>query len=239
MKKRILVVEDDGNLASLLRENLAFEGFQVEVVADGAKVVHHARKFLPDLVVLDIMLPNVNGFELCSVLRRNGRIPILIVSARSQKTDRIRGLNLGADDYIVKPFDLDEFLARVNAILRRVRPATDQLMLGELRIDFRSHSAQRGSEQVHLTHREFDLLKYLSERAGQVVGRDELLRDLWEYPEAGITRSVDHAVGRLRRKIEANPHQPSFLHTAVGQGYILTPEGTKLLQGPADESEPE
>src|SRR5215204_6874657 len=122
MKKRVLVVEDDANLSALLRENLLFEGFVVECVADGALAVGQAREFMPDLILLDIMLPNINGFELCGALRGNGRTPILIVSARGQKADKLRGLNLGADDYISKPFDLEEFLARVRAVLRRARP---------------------------------------------------------------------------------------------------------------------
>jgi DNA-binding response OmpR family regulator len=118
MKSRVLVVEDDANLSTLLRENLTFEGFDVRVVGDGVQAVEEARAFLPDLVVLDIMLPGMNGFELCGTLRRNGRTPVLIVSARSDKNDKVRGLNLGADDYITKPFELEEFLARVHAVLR-------------------------------------------------------------------------------------------------------------------------
>jgi DNA-binding response OmpR family regulator len=234
MKNRILVVEDDENLSALLRENLAFEGFDVKVVADGLKAIESARTFLPHLIVLDLMLPGMNGFELCTTLRRNGRTPILIVSARSQKNDRIRGLTLGADDYLVKPFEIEEFLARVNAILRRARPSAEDLRLGPVRVDFRSHTAYRGDQELHLTHREFDLLKYLSERAGQVVSRNELLRDLWEYPDPGLTRSVDHAIGRLRRKIEVDPQQPRFIHTSVGHGYVLTPDGRTSPSGPVD-----
>jgi two-component system response regulator VicR len=226
MKKRVLIVEDDSNLSALLRENLLFEGFEVDCVADGDLALSRAKAFMPDLVVLDVMLPNRNGFELCGSLRRNGRTPILIVSARSQKADKLRGLNLGADDYITKPFDLDEFLARVNAILRRSRPSADDLVLGAIRIDFISHTARRGDSDIHLTHREFELLKYLAERPGRVVGREELLKELWEYPDAALTRSVDHAIARLRRKVEPDPQQPRFIHTAVGFGYSLTPDGT-------------
>jgi DNA-binding response OmpR family regulator len=225
MKKRVLIVEDDSNLSALLRENLLFEGFEVDCVADGDLVLSRAKAFMPDLVVLDLMLPNRNGFELCGSLRRNGRTPILIVSARSQKADKLRGLNLGADDYITKPFDLDEFLARVNAVLRRSRPSADDLVLGAIRIDFISHTARRGDSDIHLTHREFELLKYLAERPGRVVGREELLKELWEYPDAALTRSVDHAIARLRRKVEPDPQQPRFIHTAVGFGYSLTPDG--------------
>jgi len=226
MKKRELIVEDDSNLSALLGENLLFEGFEVDCVGDGDLALSRAKAFMPDLVVLDVMLPNRNGFELCGSLRRNGRTPILIVSARSQKADKLRGLNLRADDYITKPFDLDEFLARVNAVLRRSRPSADDLVLGAIRIDFISHTARRGDADIHLTHREFELLKYLAERAGRIVGREELLKELWEYPDAALTRSVDHAIARLRRKVEPDPQQPRFIHTAVGFGYSLTPDGS-------------
>ena len=225
VKKRVLIVEDDLNLSAIVRENLLYEGFEVEGVADGALALSRAQTFRPDLIVLDIMLPGANGFELCGALRRNGRTPILMVSAKSQQADKVRGLNLGADDYITKPFELDEFLARVNAILRRSRPSADHLVLGSVRIDFLSRSAKRGNEEIHLTHREFCLLKYLAERPGRVVSRDELLQDVWEYPDAGITRAVDHAINRLRAKIEPDAQQAQFIHTAVGVGYLLTPEG--------------
>jgi DNA-binding response OmpR family regulator len=226
MKKRVLVVEDDANLSALLRENLLFEGFVVECVADGSLAVGRAREFMPDLILLDIMLPNINGFELCGALRGNGRTPILIVSARGQKADKLRGLNLGADDYISKPFDLDELLARVNAVMRRSRPTSDDLVLGSARIDFNARTATRGGVDLHLTHREFELLKYLAERQGHVVGREELLKELWEYPDPALTRSVDHAIARLRKKIEPDPQHPHFIHTAVGVGYLFTPDGT-------------
>jgi len=224
MKKRVLIVEDDSNLAAFMRENLLYEGFEVHWVADGESALARARTFMPDLIVLDIMLPDTSGFELCAALRRNGRVPVLIVSARSHKTDKLRGLNLGADDYITKPFDLDEFVARVHAVLRRTRPATDNLVIGSITIDFISRTAKRGGAEIHLTHREFDLLKYLAERPGQVVSREELLKKLWEYPDPAWTRSVDHAIARLRKKIEPDPQHPRFIHTSVGSGYSLAPE---------------
>jgi len=224
MKKRVLIVEDDSNLAAFMRENLLYEGFDVNWVADGGSALARARTFIPDLIVLDIMLPDTSGFELCVALRRNGRVPVLMVSARSHKTDKLRGLNLGADDYITKPFDLDEFVARVHAVLRRTRPATDNLVIGSITIDFISRTAKRSGAEIHLTHREFDLLKYLAERPGQVVSREELLKKLWEYPDPAWTRSVDHAIARLRKKIEPDPQHPRFIHTSVGSGYSLTPE---------------
>jgi DNA-binding response OmpR family regulator len=228
MKKRVLIVEDDSNLSALLRENLVFEGFDVECVADGDLVLGRAKRFMPDMIVLDITLPNVSGFELCRALRRHGATPILIVSARTQKADKLRGLHLGADDYLTKPFDLDEFLARVNAILRRTRPAADELVLGAIRIDFILRTAMQGTTEVHLTHREFEVLKYLAERPGQVVPREELLQELWEYPDVALTRSVDHAIARLRKKVEPDPERPRFIHTAVGSGYSLTSEASGL-----------
>jgi two-component system response regulator VicR len=234
MKKRVLVVEDDSNLSALLRENLLFEGFEVECEGDGAHAMAHARAFMPDLVVLDIMLPNQNGFELCGGLRQHGRTPVLILTARSQKADKLRGLNLGADDYITKPFDLDEFLARVNAVLRRSRPSADTLVMGAITIDFLTRTARHGKREIHLTHREFELLKYLAERPGKVVSRDELLREVWEYPEGALTRSVDHAIARLRRKIEVDPQQPRFIHTAVGTGYSLLSEAAATGQARKD-----
>jgi two-component system response regulator VicR len=225
MKKRILVVEDDAPLARVLKDNLVFEGFEVECVADGNLVLPKAKSFAPDLVVLDIMLPGADGFELCGTLRQRGRTPILILTARSQKADKLFGLNLGADDYVTKPFDLEEFLARVKAVLRRSRPSTDRLTMGAVIIDFVSQTARRGKIDLHLTHREFEILQYLAERHGHVVHRDELLRELWGYPQTPFTRSVDNAIARLRKKIEPDVHHPRFIHTVHGDGYTLTPEG--------------
>lgn len=226
MKKRILIVEDDAALSRVLKDNLVFEGFEVECIADGNLVLPRAKSFVPDLVVLDVMLPGTNGFELCGRLRQRGRTPVLMLTARSQKADKLLGLNLGADDYITKPFDLEEFLARVKAVLRRARPATDKLVMGSVIIDFLSQTARRGRIDLHMTHREFELMQYLAERQGHVVHRDELLRELWGYPQTPpFTRSVDNAIARLRKKIEPDVHHPRFIHTVHGDGYTLTPDG--------------
>jgi DNA-binding response OmpR family regulator len=225
MKKRILIVEDDASLARVLGDNLTFDGFDVKCATDGDTALSHARTFAPDLVVLDLMLPNTNGFDLCGVLRHGGHTPIIILTARSQKADKLRGLNLGADDYITKPFDLEEFLARVRAVLRRSRPAIERLTLGRVTIDFRARHATKADRTLHLTYREFELLQYLAERQEHAVYRNELLREVWGYPNAPSTRSVDHAIARLRKKIEPDPHHPRFIHTVHGDGYCLTPEG--------------
>jgi len=225
MKKRILVVEDDASLARVLRDNLTFERFEVECIADGNAAVAVARAFAPDLVILDVMLPGRDGFELCGLLRRGGATPIIMLTARSQKADKLRGLQLGADDYVTKPFDVEELMARVHAVLRRSSPVLERVMLGDVTVDFRRMGVMRGAEKLHLTHREFELLRYLVERQGRVVFRHELLREIWGYPDAPNTRSVDHAVARLRKKIEPDPGRPRFIHTVHGDGYTITPEG--------------
>jgi DNA-binding response OmpR family regulator len=225
MKKRILVVEDDAALARVLRDNLTFDGFDVTCVNDGASALNEVKAIAPDLVVLDIMLPDTNGFDLCGVLRQGGHTAIIMLTARGQKADKLRGLDLGADDYITKPFELEEFLARVRAVLRRSRATVERLALGRVTIDFRSQHATKGNRALHLTHREFELLQYLAERQERVVYRNELLREVWGYPDVPATRSVDHAIARLRRKIESDPHHPRFIHTVHGDGYCLTPNG--------------
>lgn len=222
MKQRILVVEDDADLARILVDNLLFEGFDVQSVADGNLAVARANDFGPDLILLDLMLPNKTGFELCGELRGRRQTSIVILTARSEKRDKLRGLNLGADDYVTKPFDLEELLARVHAVLRRARPRVERLHLGRVIIDLRTLEAWIGSQPLELTHREFELVRYLATRSQQVVSRAELLRAIWGFVETLETRSVDHAIARLRRKIEEDVHHPRFIHTVHGEGYCLT-----------------
>jgi DNA-binding response OmpR family regulator len=210
-----------------LRDNLVFEGFVVECVTDGEAAVTKVGQFTPDLVLLDIMLPGASGFDVCGLLRQGGRIPIVMLSARGNHADKLRGLNLGADDYITKPFDVEELLARVRAVLRRVRPTIEQLVLGRVTVDFRARQATSGSRTLHLTHREFELLQYLAEHPARVVSRNELLREVWRHSETLITRCVDNAIVRLRKKIEPDARQPCFIHTVHGDGYRLTPEGRR------------
>ena len=221
MKKRLLVVEDDTSLARILCDNLSFAGFEVEWVRDGDAAVRSVRTTPPDLVILDVMLPGRDGFEMCGVLRQRGRTPIVMLTARGQKADKVRGLQLGADDYVTKPFHLEELVARIHAVLRRSRPAVERLVLGDVLVDLTALRAWSSGQEFHLTHREFEVLRYLAERERRVVSRDELLREVWGYLDSPTTRSVDHAVARLRKKIEPDPHHPRFLHTVHGDGYCL------------------
>jgi len=168
------------------------------------------------------MIPSMDGFEVCRfVSARHDRPPIIILSARTQQEDKVRGLTLGADDYVTKPFSLDELLARIHAVLRRTQPRIPKLSLGEVTIDFEQMCASGKGCVIDLTPREFALLQHLAEHAGKVVTRDELLRVVWGYQEIPLTRTVDNFVARLRRKIEPDPHQPRYIRTMYGDGYSL------------------
>ena len=225
MKKRVLVVEDDPVLTRVLRDNLTFEGFDVQSVSDGSQAEATARDFAPDLVLLDVNLPGQSGFELCEAWRKRSQVPIILLTAMGQKSDKIRGLQLGADDYVTKPFDLEELLARIHAVLRRARPFGDRLVLGDVMVDFRARTATKGTVELDLTHRDFEILQYLASRPHTIVSRDELLRAVWGYPDTAATRAVDHAIARLRKKIEEKPHKPRYIHTVHGDGYYLAPDG--------------
>jgi DNA-binding response OmpR family regulator len=224
MRPRILIVEDDSSLAQILRDNLIVDGFDVEWAARPDRALELYRSFVPDLVLLDVMLPDLSGFELARVLRHGGKTPIIMLSARGEKADKLTGLRLGADDYITKPFDMEELVARINTVLRRLKPAISAIRLADITIDFRSGTAMGAHGDLHLTHREFEILRVLAERGSRVVFRDELFREIWGFLDTSTTRSVDRAVSRLRQKIEADPRAPRFLRTVHGDGYILTPE---------------
>ena len=223
MAHRILIIEDDPTLRLVLRDNLQSEGYRVDVAADGAAAVGRARAAVPDLVVLDLSLPDHDGLELIPILRLLGQLPIIILTARSQRDDKLKGLTLGADDYITKPFDTAEFLARVRAVLRRARPAVSRVRLGSVTIDFLKKHASNGRRSIALTHREFELLSYLADRRDTVVHRNELLHAVWGYLDTDVlTRTVDFAIARLRRKIEGDPRHPQYIRTVHGDGYCLS-----------------
>jgi len=173
---------------------------------------------------LDLMLPGLDGFEICSVVAQSAvRVPMIIVSARSQTSDKIQGLELGADDYITKPFMFGELLARIHAVMRRTSAVPDEIDIGDMHLDFSALRATKGSKPLSLTHREFEVLRLLWIHRDKVVTREQLLRSVWGYTEVPLTRTVDQFIVRLRSKIESDPHQPRFLHTVYGDGYRLTP----------------
>jgi DNA-binding response OmpR family regulator len=219
--KRILVVEDDMAIARVVCDNLAFEGYDVRHATNGAEALREGARFYPDLVLLDVMLPDASGFDVSKTLRRKGSA-LIFITARGQKRDKLRGLDLGADDYMTKPFDIDEMLARIRAVLRRARANVEQLVLGSVTVDLASQRVLADQQQISLTRRECDLLRYLAERRDRVVFRDELLREVWGYAETPLTRSVDSAITRLRKKIEPDPRHPLFIHTVHGDGYCLS-----------------
>ncbi len=221
MPVRILIVEDDKALGQILRDNLRVDGFDVEWAPHAQQALALHRTFGPDLVLLDLMLPGMRGFELMGVLRQGGKTPIIILSARGEKADKLAGLRFGADDYVTKPFDMEELVARIHTVLRRLKTMGETIRLGTVTIDFKNRVAMDGANELHLTHREFEIMRVLAEHA-RVVYRDELYTEIWGLLDVTTTRSVDRAVSRLRQKIEADPRNPRYLQTVHGNGYILT-----------------
>ena len=223
--KRILVIEDEPQMLLGLRDNLELEGYEVQTAADGDEGLARAGSFSPDLVILDVMLPKKNGFDVCRELRaRSNTIPIVMLTARSAETDKVLGLELGADDYVTKPFSITELLARVRAVLRRAsaqKPAdpADIVRIGDIEIDFKLHQARRGKTRIEFTAREFDLLRYFVQHTGQVVTREQILNEVWGYEEFPTTRTIDNFVAKLRQKIERAPHAPEHILTIHGSGY--------------------
>jgi DNA-binding response OmpR family regulator len=225
MAKKVLVVEDDKTLLDLLEYNLKKEGHEVVTAMDGAEAIEKARSSPPDAIVLDIMLPVLNGLEVCRILRKEMSVPIIMLTARDDEIDKISGLDAGADDYMTKPFSMRELLARVRAMLRRTDiqiPSADApLRTGDVEIDVSRHTVNRGGSIVSLTPKEFDLLAFLARNKGIVFSRDQLLEKVWGYDFAGDTRTVDVHVRWLRSKIEDDPEQPRRLLTVRGVGYKL------------------
>jgi two-component system alkaline phosphatase synthesis response regulator PhoP len=223
--KRILVIEDEPQMLLGLRDNLELEGYEVQTASDGDEGLARAASFSPDLVILDVMLPRKNGFDVCRELRaRAAATPIVMLTARSAETDKVLGLELGADDYVTKPFSITELLARVRAVLRRAnstpRPATaDHVSIGDIDIDFKLHQARRGKTRIEFTAREFDLLRYFVQHTGHVVTREQILNEVWGYEEFPTTRTIDNFVAKLRQKIERSPHAPEHILTIHGSGY--------------------
>lgn len=225
----ILVIEDDPAILRGLTDNLRFESYEVLSAADGDAGYRLLREKKPDLLILDLMLPKLSGYEICRKARASGILtPILMLTARGEEADRVLGLDLGADDYMAKPFSVRELLARVRAILRRSQPPKvlpDELRFADVVVDFRSYVATKGGQPVELTRKEFQVLRHLASRPGEVVSRDELLNEVWGYENYPTTRTVDNHIATLRAKLEPGAAEPRYLKTVHGVGYKFTPEG--------------
>jgi DNA-binding response OmpR family regulator len=220
-RPRVLVVEDDMDIAGVLRRSLDKEGYDVRVAGDGESAIDEAGVFEPDAVVLDLGLPRVDGVDVCRRLREDGDVPILILTARDALESRVEGLDSGADDYLVKPFERDELLARLRALLRRRPPrGSAYLVVGDVRLNPDSREVTRGDREVELTAREFELLEHLMRNARIVVSRQALLDEVWGYHPFAETNTVDVFISNLRRKLEADGEE-RVLHTVRGAGYVV------------------
>ena len=226
--KRILIIEDDISILNGLKDVLIFKSYDVVTEADGESGYETAVEKKPDLIILDIMLPKMDGFTLCKKLRDEGNMtPVLMLTARGEELDKVQGLDYGADDYVTKPFSLPELLARVRALLRRMpgekteKAPPDSIQLGNIFLDFKKYAASKDGLPMNLTPKEFGVLRYLAARAGDVVTRDELLDSVWGYEKYPTTRTVDNHLAQLRSKIEENPANPQYLITVHGVGYKL------------------
>jgi len=223
--KKILVVEDDKNILDIVAYNLINEGYEVVAARDGELGLEAFEKEKPDLVLLDIMMPKMNGFEVCQRIREKSQVPIIMQTARAEEVDKVLGLELGADDYVTKPFSVRELLARVKANLRRQDAPRNEdggvLQFGELSIDTAKYEVRRGEQVLELTHREYELIKFLATQNSQVFTRESLLEKVWGYEYYGDVRTVDVTIRRLRAKVEQNPENPKYIMTKRGVGYYF------------------
>lgn len=223
--RHVLVIEDEPQMRSMLTDNLEFEGYHVTAVASGEEGLAACEHQAFALLLLDVMLPGISGFEVCQALRARGtRVPIIVLTARTHEGDRVRGLDLGADDYVSKPFRMRELLARVRAQVRRDdwhSMTEDEFSFGEVVVRPRQRLVLRKGRRVALSAREFELLRYLFTHRNEVVSREQLLRDVWGYSELSITRTVDNYVAKLRTQLEPKPHEPRHIVTVHGTGYQL------------------
>lgn len=227
MAPKILVVDDERPIAEILKYNLEKDGFEVILAFDGEEALRRTGEDNPDLIILDIMLPKMDGFAVCREIRARREIPIIMLTAKETELDKVLGLELGADDYVTKPFSAREVTARVKAILRRTRaaarpdPQKGKLVHGDLTVDLDEMKVFNRNRPVELTYREFTLLVQLMRRPGHVFNRQQLLNEVWGYDYIGDERTVDVTVRRLREKLELNPAEPEYIHTKRGAGYYF------------------
>lgn len=219
---RILIIDDEPEMVRGLEDNLRFEGYQTLAATNGKDGLGLALREAPDLILLDIMMPEMSGWDVCRALRQKGiDVPVIMLTARGEEVDRVLGLELGADDYVTKPFSLRELLARVRAVLRRPGPRQkfEEFAFGDVRLHLRGRQAFKAGKEIQLTRKEFDLLRYLVEHRGEVITRDRLLDEVWGYEHFPTTRTVDTHILRLRQKFEKDSERPAYILTVHGQGY--------------------
>jgi len=220
---KILIVEDEPNMVAGLRDNFEFEGYDVITAPDGIAGLERALSESPDLVILDVMMPRMSGLEVCKQLKsKKPSVPIIMLTARGQEVDKVVGLELGADDYVTKPFSIRELLARVKAVLRRVRPGPkgqEKFAFGEIEVNLRSCQVSKKGRALDFSSKEFDLLKFFLHHPGETLSRDRLLEEVWGYDHFPTTRTVDAHIVRLRQKVEPRPEEPRFILTVHGTGY--------------------
>ncbi len=235
-KITILTADDDPQLLRLVSRNLQFEGYDVIAVGDGQQALEQVERQVPDVLLLDVMMPRMDGFTACQRVREFSMVPIIIVTARGQDQDKIRGLDLGADDYLTKPFSLDELLARVRAVLRRSQFSVHEqeqhrqnvVTIGDLSIDYTQHLVTMNGKEVPLTPIEYRILAYLVQNAGRVVTQDMLLEHVWGSEYIGESHMLQVNVNRMRHKLEPEPNNPRYLLTKVGVGYLLATSSTRI-----------
>jgi two-component system alkaline phosphatase synthesis response regulator PhoP len=221
--QRVLIIEDEPDMVLGLRDNFEFEGYDVLVARDGSEGLKRAMSDSPDVILLDIMLPRMSGLDVCRQLRSNGvDTPIIMLTARGQEIDKVIGLEMGADDYVTKPFSIKELLARVRAHLRRARKQVadiESYIFGDVNLNFKKYQATRGEQEIELSPREFELLKYFIQHRGETITRDQLLDDVWGYDNYPFTRTVDNHIAKLRQKVEPVPAEPKYIITVHRVGY--------------------
>jgi len=222
----ILIIEDEAQMRAGLKDNLEFEGYAVDEAEDGQIGLDKSLSKSYHLIILDVMLPKLSGFDVCRKIREKGiKTPIIMLTAKGEEIDKVLGLELGADDYVTKPFSLRELLARVKAILRRADESTSKeqqkITIGKLEIDFNAYTAMMEGKSIAMTHKEYEVIKYLWQHQGATISRDKLLEEVWGYDDYPTTRTVDNFILKLRQKIELNPNRPKHILTVHGIGYKL------------------
>ena len=226
--KKILIIEDEFNMVNGLKDNLEFEGYEVEFAMEGGSGLEKIMRNKYDLILLDIMLPQISGFDICKAVRKQGiNTPIVLLTAKGEEIDKVLGLELGADDYITKPFSLRELLARIKAILRRVQNENEEglepefISIGNIKVNFKTYQAMAGAKEIRMSYKEFEILHFMYKNAGKTIHRDDLISSVWSIDYDITTRTVDNFILKLRHKIENDPNNPKIILTVHGIGYKM------------------